>query len=95
MSERGNSFRRLMKEEAKQSPALPPHIRENVKSSMGVFRYVGNVVELYVPRIFSVLVQLLQGSTPPPTREHPGPNDGKDPASRTGNAGPRGGMTPD
>ncbi|MEO1712013.1 MAG: hypothetical protein AAFU60_01640 [Bacteroidota bacterium] len=42
----------------------PPQIRENVEANLGVFRFIGNIVELYIPRLFDLFVRMSGGEAP-------------------------------
>lgn len=57
-----NNFQRLMEEEEKNSPQPPPFVQNNVENSLGMFRFIGQIVEVYLPQLSGMLVNLVGGS---------------------------------
>lgn len=53
-----NNFKRLEEEEEKQFPHAPPEVETNLMGNMRMTHFVGNVVELYLPRIFEMILNL-------------------------------------
>lgn len=71
---RTNNFQRLMDDEMKGAPPLPPQIKNNVQGNMGFFQFLGKTVELYLPRALDVVIASLGGAAsadPPATRPRP------------------------
>lgn len=56
-----NSFREL--EQLNESRFDEKRTRENVQHSMGLFQFFGNIVELFVPKIFSIFVNMTGGKS--------------------------------
>ena len=86
-----NNFRRIIEEEEVKNAEEAKDLRKNLNNSISVFRFFGDIVELYIPRIFSMLVNMLGGNETPPDQK--GSND---PASLRGSkpgrlGGPGGG----
>ena len=81
---RTNNFKRLMEMEEERTPAPPPQIKESVSGTMGVFKFVGQIVEMYLPKVVDMLVSMMGGNpgnptTPPdrtPLEERPEPPSG-------------------
>lgn len=57
-----NNFQRLMEEEEKNSPQPPPFVQNNVEGSLDMFRFIGKIVEVYLPKFSDLLVNLVGGS---------------------------------
>ena len=47
-----NNFKRLEEDAEKQYPHAPPAIENNLMGNMRMTHFMGDVVELYLPRIF-------------------------------------------
>ena len=56
-----NNFQRLMQEEERRTPPPPPSIKNNLGGTMKVYRFLGQVVELYLPRVFDLFILLSGG----------------------------------
>ena len=56
-----NSFLKLMEEEEKQYPHAPPEIEKEITGSVRVMKFMGNVVELYMPRLFDMFLSMMGG----------------------------------
>ncbi len=63
MSKEQNNFQQLMEEESKFHPQLPPETEQGVMGSTRVVRFMSDVVELYLPRVFDMFVVLFGGSS--------------------------------
>lgn len=71
---------------------LPPkRIEKGLKQNMGTFRMIGNVVEMFLPRIFQLFVSVTGGNANKLGKEektvdfnHNHPKSLKDPASDAG-----------
>ena len=61
-----NNFQRLEEEELEGLPDLPLGIAQNVNSTLGGFRFFGNVVDLYLAKIADVFVMMTGGEVDPP-----------------------------
>ena len=62
MSKEQNNFQQLMEEESKFHPQLPPETEQGVMGTTRVVRFMSDVVELYLPRVFDMFVVLFGGS---------------------------------
>lgn len=60
-----NNFKELEKQQLEEYPHSPPEIENNVKGSMRLFRFMGDIVELYLPRVFDLLLSLSGGERAP------------------------------
>jgi hypothetical protein len=58
---RTNNFKRLMEEEERTAPP-PPNLKSDLDRTMGLVRFVGEVVDLYLPRLVDMLVSMVGGS---------------------------------
>lgn len=69
-----NSFKELQKEETdKFSNASQQKIRNNLDSNVGLFHFFGEIVELYLPKIFGLFVKM-SGGGPSAADENIDPN---------------------
>ena len=59
-----NSFKKLAEEVDNQYPHAPPEVENNLMGNMRMTHFVGNVVELYLPRLFDMILALFGSSTP-------------------------------
>ncbi len=53
-----NSFKELAEEAEEQFPHAPAEVEQQLMGSMRVTHFVGNVVELYLPRLVDMLFSL-------------------------------------
>ena len=60
-----NNFKKLAEEAEKQYPHAPPEVEHELMGSMRVSHFVGNVVELYLPRFFDMILSLFGGEIMP------------------------------
>ena len=58
-----NSFKKLLEEESRKHPHPPPETEMGVMGTTRVIRFMTDVVELYLPRIFDVFIALVGGSS--------------------------------
>lgn len=73
-----NSFKKLQEEEtAKFSNASQEKIRHNLDSNVGFFHFLGEIVDLYLPKIFGLFVKM-SGGGPSPSDENDFPNRSSD-----------------
>lgn len=56
-----NSFKQLEEEHESLHPHTPPDIEENVMGNMRVIHYMGNVLELYLPKVVKLFISMLGG----------------------------------
>ncbi len=80
-----NNFQRLMNEEERRTPPPPPEIKSNLGGTIKIYRFIGQIVELYLPRVVDLFVLLGSGDKSPSkrrkdpgsgTRTNQGPGDG-------------------
>ena len=72
-----NNFHRLMEDEMRGAPPLPPEIKNKVQDNMGFFQFLGKTVELYLPRALEVVIASLGGSASADApSKRPGPDHG-------------------
>lgn len=72
-----NNFQRLEEKKLSEMEPVPNQIRENIHGSRHLFSLIGNVLDLFIPKLFSMLTQLLSGpdqSNHPPHSEKKYPN---------------------
>lgn len=81
-----NNFQRLQQEDEERYKPEIDRIKADLNSNMDMFRFIGNIIEIYVPRFFDMMVVTSGGSKrkPPPPNDQPPPSTGRDPS------GPRG-----
>ena len=60
-----NNFKELEKEQLTQYPHSAPEIENNVKGSMRFFQFMGDIVELYLPRVFDLFISMVGGERAP------------------------------
>lgn len=73
-----NSFKDLQDEEsAKFSEQSEQKIRHSLESNVGLFHFIGEIVELYLPKIFGMFVKM-SGGAPSPTEDFNNPNRASD-----------------
>ena len=51
-----NNFKRLEEEEevGRGHSPLPPRVGRNVRGNIGLIEFIGNIVELYLPKVFEM-----------------------------------------
>ncbi len=64
-----NSFKQLAEEAEEQFPQAPAEVEHKLMGSVRVTQLVGNVVELYLPRMLDVLRSLFSPIDAPPIRD--------------------------
>lgn len=73
-----NSFKELENEEqAKFSEQSEQKIRHSLESNVGLFHFIGEIVDLYLPKIFGMFIKM-SGGGPSPTDEKNNPNRSSD-----------------
>lgn len=57
-----NNFKKLQEEQNNQFPSSPPpDVEKNVKGSVRLFQFMGDIVELYLPKVFEIFISLVGG----------------------------------
>ena len=56
-----NNFKRLAELENDSKPSVPEHVESNVKQTLGMASYVGNIFDLYIPKLINLVVAFLGG----------------------------------
>lgn len=77
-----------MEEEERRTPPPPPHIKSNLGGTMKIYRFIGQVVELYLPRVMDLFV-LLSGGEQDESSKRRDPGSGKGVPGAPGKTGPR------
>lgn len=73
-----NSFKELQNEEtSKFSKASEQKIRHNLNHNVGLFHFLGEIVDLYLPKIFGMFVKM-SGGGPSPNDDQSNPNRSSD-----------------
>ena len=49
-------------EEEQRSPQPPENIKNNVDHTLGVFRFIGQIVEIYLPRFSDMIITMIGGN---------------------------------
>lgn len=57
-----NNFKKLEEEAEEQHPHAPLDIEQNLMGNMRMTHFVGDVVELYLPRIFDMILSFFGAS---------------------------------
>jgi len=76
-----NNFQRLQQEDEERYKPNTDQIKSDLNGSMDLYRFIGNIVEMYVPRFFDMMV-VTSGGSPgesQPPHEMPPPMGGRDP----------------
>ncbi|NNF33324.1 MAG: hypothetical protein HKN68_04410 [Saprospiraceae bacterium] len=60
---RVNNFKELEKEEMKNLDPSLKRIKSSVNSNLGIFQFIGDMVEMFLPKLASILVNLTGGSS--------------------------------
>ncbi len=76
---RTNNFKRLEEEEFNNMPEPPAEIQNNIVGQVNLFRFIGDIIELYLPKVVDLFVQMSGGDQSSARRspEKHGPFDGK------------------
>lgn len=56
-----NNFKQLEEDAINQHPHAPIRVEKNLNGNIKVFDMAGQVIELYMPRLFDLLIILLGG----------------------------------
>ena len=58
-----NNFKELEKMEIAQAKYKDQNIKSNINSSVNTFKFVGNIVEHFVPKVIDLFVNMTGGDT--------------------------------
>ena len=58
-----NNFKELEREEMKNLDPSISKIKSNVNSNLGIFQFIGEMVELFLPKLFNMFVDLTGGKS--------------------------------
>ena len=61
MATKYNSFKLLEEEQIRQNPHVAPEIENNLQGNMRFARMMGDVLELYLPKVFDLLITFFGG----------------------------------
>ncbi len=64
-----NSFKELEKENSKQFDERDRRVRDNVNHSIGFFHFIGDILELFIPKFFNIFVNVTGGNGPKQQKE--------------------------
>lgn len=81
-----NNFQRLQQEDEERYKPEIDQIKSDLNGSMDLFRFIGNIVEIYVPRFFDMMVVTSGGGKVKINAPHEQPPS----SSSRGETGPRG-----
>ena len=56
-----SNFKKWAEQDGLDRKRPPEHVRQRVTGSMGVFELMGNMIELFIPRLFGMFKDLLGG----------------------------------
>ena len=57
-----NNFKELEKLQEKEYNNLNPDVRTNLVSSMGLFRFIGDIFDLFIPKVMDMFIKISGGS---------------------------------
>ena len=60
---RVNNFKELEREEIRNIDPSIEKIKSNVNSNLGIFQLIGEMVEMFLPRLLNMIVSLTGGSS--------------------------------
>jgi len=60
---RVNNFKELEREEMKDLDLSIDRIKSNVNSNLGIFQFIGEMVEMFLPRFFNMIINLAGSPT--------------------------------
>jgi len=64
-----NNFKKWAEEENVLDRTPPNNVERNVKSSVGIFVLIGNVIELFLPKAMDVMKSMIGGKEDDPYRK--------------------------
>ena len=59
-----NSFKELGRENEKPFEERESKVRHNVNHSIGFFHFIGDILELFIPKFFNIFVNITGGNGP-------------------------------
>ena len=57
-----NNFQQLEEEENKTYPGVPSGIKSSIQSEVGVLKMVGQIVEVYLPKVVEFFIMIAGGN---------------------------------
>lgn len=69
-----NSFKELERLEIEGRTAPLKRIQNNITSNLSLFKFIGNIMELFFPRMVDLIVRLAGGKDSPDTPSKPKPS---------------------
>ncbi len=60
-----NNFKELEREEIASYGPPPENIRKNISQNMGVFRFLGDLIELFLPNLGKSIIRMSGGGDKP------------------------------
>ncbi len=62
---RANNFKELEIEQASRFDAQrSDRVKKDVHNSMSIFRFIGDIIELYIPRVLGIFTSMSGGDAP-------------------------------
>ena len=59
-----NNFQKLEAKKIEEFPDATRHIKKRVDNTLDVYKFVGNIFDLYFPKIIGFMNTILGGTTP-------------------------------
>jgi len=56
-----NSFKHIEEEQNKRYPGAPPRIEKEIEHTLSIGRSVGNVLDMYFPKVIKIFLMILGG----------------------------------
>ena len=53
-----NNFKELEKQQERELGAPPEHIRNDLIGNLELFQFLGEIIELFLPKVFSLFVRM-------------------------------------
>ncbi len=66
-----NNFKELERQEMQKLDPAVNRIKSNVNSNLGMFHFIGNITELFLPKIFGLFLSMFGGNDDTDTTEFP------------------------
>jgi len=56
-----NNFKHIEEEQTKHYPGAPPQIEKEVESNLGIGRSMGNILDMYFPKVIQIFLMIMGG----------------------------------
>jgi hypothetical protein len=57
-----NNFKELARQQEREIGSPPEEIRNNLVGNINLFQFIGEIIELYLPKVFNLIVRMSGGS---------------------------------